>query len=551
MVGILATLGIGVYTSDGVQLLAGSETGSEDVWVMAELLPGMAVSASRPGPTIEQYLATLETQLGTGLEPAELAATYAVMVETLPEFGMSRVIDALGIGFGPDQRLTRFEAWLLTVAWLPPNGSTTTSAAPWPLLAVATPLPWVQVRCGPTGKGGKKAEYSLYDQYGKPVVDGAEGVVVERAIERLGEGWAKTGAAASNVSKGLDWLKGVAKPITFMIDIIKAAQVALNFDVAVDAEPISTHEVHDTKGETKEKKRVQITTTAKFLGASVAKPEDCKYAGLLGLPDPNTPIEGAQVAVMLDGALAKHGTVRRRSGENVQRASADDKGQVIVWYEPNYERPESAQNLGDAFLHKVQGKFTVSVNVTAAMGQLFNVFSGWEFVLDLMGLNEIEAEITVGWHDPAAKVAITEALEGWNGSKAIYLETCDGITWTGAVVANGTLEADGGKLTQIVDSDIEVIVAAGSSTGTSPILIDTDVAGTVEGGTVENLMTQTGVLTLSIDENGTATIEMVLEEGTQDITVTAQGMTIHRLDKVKPGSYSWTTPLEPAQCEGK
>ena len=549
---ILDTLGIGVYTTEGTEVLPGSQTGPDDLWVLAEMLPGLAVSASRQGPTLEQYLETLESTLATGLQPAEMAAVYAVMVEDVPDLGISRAIRALDIRFAPNERLTRFEAWLLLLPWLPANGAATPSAAPespQAILAMTRPLAAPKIHCEPTKTGDKKPGYSLFDQFGKPITDEVEGKVIEKAIERLGDGWSAAGTAASNASKAMEWLKNAAKPLTTLLDIVKAAQVAANFDVAVDADPISTHEVHDTQGETKEKKRSQVTVTVTFLGASVTDKEDCKYVPLLGLPNPNTPIEGAQVEFKLDKDLADHGTVRRRDSQNKARASADANGQVVVWYEPDYENPDAAQKLSDAFEHKVQGTFTVSVNITAAMGQLFNPAAGWEFFADLLGLNEIQGWITGGWHDPAAKIAVTEPLKGWNGNQAIYLETCDGINWTGAVVGNGTLDVAGGKLTQVTDSDISVIMSKGASSGTSPVLIETDVTGTVEGGTMENRMTQTGELTLSIDENGNATLEMALDQGTQDITVKAGGFSTRRSDVINPETRTWTTAMQPQTCD--
>jgi hypothetical protein len=557
LIGVLDVLGIGVYTSDGSQVIAGSETGPDDLWVLAEMLPGMAAAAQRPGPTMSEFLTTLETQLGTGLQPSELAAVYTVMVQSLPEFGLSRVITALDIGFGPDEPLTSLDTWLLLLAWLPPNGSAVSSSAtPHLIQTAAAPLAAAQIRCGPTGNGGSKPEYSLAKQYG----ESALGAIGDEVRDNIADGalgqWAGTTGSAANVAGALRNIGAwVIKPLSMLKNAASAFQVAANFDVAVDTHPISTHEVHDSKGETKEKNRSQITVTATFLGAVVSHPDDCTLVNLLDLPDPNTPIKEAQVAILLDDVLAKHGTVRRRGDQNTARAGTDANGQVVVWYEPNFERPEAAQKLGDAFFRKQQGTFTVTVNVTAAMGQLFNVFSGWEFILDLAGLNEINGEITVGWHSPAGRVAIVEPLKsvgggpGWVGEQAIYLETCDGVNWNGAVAGRGTLNTNEGQMDQVTDSDVAVIMPQGASSGTSPVLIETDVTGTVSEGTIENRLTQTGTLSLSIDTNGSATLELAIEGGTQDMTISAQGMTINRSGTIEPETRTWTTTIEPFQCD--
>lgn len=553
VMGILDALGIGVYTSGGTQILEGSEAGPDDLWVMAELLPGLATAAFRPGPSMEEHLYSLDRLLGSGLEPVELAAAYAVMVESLPEFGMSRTIKALDIGFDPNVQLSRFEAWILLLALVPPNGTDiSTSGGAGPVLAMAAPLALAQTRCGPTEKGKKKPDYSLYDQFGKPAVDAVGDEVVGKAITLLGDSWPAAGAIADRANTALGALGAFLKPLNALKDIAKAAQVAFNFDVDFSYDKNSTHEVHTTEGETAEKNQVELSVTVKFLGATADYEAQCRFVDLLDLPNPNTPIEGAQVEFLLDENLAAHGFQRRKHGYDTQnqisnRASTDANGQVIIWYQPKDEE-KAAQKLGDAFLQKVQGTVTVSVNITAAMGQLFNVFSGWEFVLDLLGLNEIDAEITVGWHDPAAKIAITEPLDGWDGNMALYLETCDGSSWSGAMVVNGTLTEAGGKLHIVSDSDIAVTMAAGSSSGTSPIVLDSTMSGTVEGGTITNEMTQPGDLSLSISENGQASIEMDLGAGSQSILIETPQGNVTRGDTIKPETKAWTTTVQPHQC---
>lgn len=547
VIGIFDELGIGVYTASGTSILAGSETGPDDLWVAAEFLPGIELALDRPGPLMPDYLAVLGARLGLDLTPAELAATYEVMLQELPDYPMSRVIRALDIEFVPSERLTRFEAWLLYLVWLAPNGPV---AGPVGFASVDRRSADADTPCGPTGAGGEPPGYSLADQYGATAADAAGGEIQTAIAEGALGNWAGSSGSAAKVAGALDSIgKWVIKPITMARDGLSAMQAALNIDVAVDTEPISTHEVHDGEGETKQDRRVEVTTTVRFAGASASDESDCAALAALGLPPPGSPIEGAQVEFVLDGDLAEHGTVRRRSDQNSARASTDAAGQVVVWYEPNPERPESAQSLGDAFEHRVQGTFTVSVNATAALGQLFNVFSGWEFALDLLGLNEIDGEITVRWHDPAAELLVVEPLPGWNGESTLRLRTCDGIEWSGSLDAAGSREAGGQPLTIVSFSELQLSMPSGSTQASAPVLFENTVTATVPEGSAVTTTAQTGTATLRISENGEATVELDLEAGTSDVVVTAAGQTVTTSGTVDAFTRSSTAQLVPADCD--
>jgi hypothetical protein len=547
ILGILAELNIGVYTADGDQVLAGSETGPDDLYVLAELLPGLAASARSPGPTMEQYLTDLEELIQTGLTPAELAAAYTVMTETLPDHPMSRVLRELSVDFDPETRLTRFDAWLLMVAWVPPGGEA--SAGGTGLLVAAAPVALGDVRCPATGNGSKPG-YDLASEYGKKAADTAGDEIRDQIADGALGTWEGMTGSARNVAERLKSLGELVGKLGKLIDIAKAAQVMVNVDFAVDAAPTSTHRAHSTEREEPEDKAVQITVKATFLGVTSATDAGCAFAGMLGLPDPNTPIEGAQVSLDLDDILAGHGTVRRRQSQLSYRASTDEKGEYIAWYEPKVEKPDSAQKLSDAFIQKAQGTFTISVTWGTALGQLFNIFGGADLLLDILGLNEIQGEITVGWHDPAAEFLVEAPLVGFSGNRAYYLRTCDGVTWTGAALANGTLTTPDGKMTMTVDSDLEVVIPAGSNVGESPVLIETDLDGKIADATLKAFKTETGTLRLELGDDGTATLTVDLREGSQDLVIsTPDGGAELKDQPVEPSTETLTAALRPASCD--
>ncbi len=541
VLGILDELNIGVYASDGTQILAGSETGPDDLWVMAELLPGLAVSARRPGPTFEDYLVELDKVLASGLTPEELAAAHRVMVNTLPNYPMSRVLRALGVDLSPDERLTRFEAWLLMLVWVPPNGGGSAQGTG-PVLAAVAPAALYQIRCPATGNGSQPG-YSLANEYGKRAKDTAADTLRDLiADEGIG------GPKAQKTAKFLKEAGTVVGMAAKVLDAAKIGQILINIDVSVDTEPIATHEVHTTEGETYEDKLVKITVKVVYLGTTASNELGCAIAKNLGLPDPNTPIEGAKVDFRLDDVLSEHGYTRHRE-ENGPVFTTDASGEWVGWYQPKDEEPESAQKLSDTFLHKERGTYTLTVNVTTAMGQLFNPFSGIEFAMNLLGLNQITGEITVGWHDPAAEIYIERQLGGLYGDMFLTLRTCDGENWTGAMTTRGTLTTAGGSIEVTSDTDLELSVPAETRTGEAPVSINAILEGQIEEATIVNEMTQTGTLQVAIGDDDTATITFDLEQGTQKITITAEGASITRTDVIRPVSDSFTAPVEAITCE--
>ncbi len=545
VLGILDELNIGVYTADGTPILAGSETGPDDLYVSAELLPGLAASARRPGPTMERYLGDLDQLLETGLTPAELAAVYTVMTETMPDHPMSRVLKTLGVTFEPDARLTRFEAWLLLVSWVPPNGAAARGGGP--VVAVAAPAALYQVRCPATGDGSPPG-YDLADQYGK----GAADKVGDEIRDQLADGalgqWEGSSGSVTKVAGTLKSIGDIVGKLAKLIDIAKAAQVMVNVDFAVDAEPVSTHKPHSTKNETPEDKRVQITVTATFTGVTAATEGACAFAGTLGLPDPNTPIEGAQVSLLLDDTLAAHGYVRRRSSQLTARASTDENGQYIAWYEPKVEEPKSAQRLSDAFLRKTQGTFTISVTWGTALGQLFNIFGGADLVLDILGLNEIDGEITVGWHDPVARIRIGAPLVGFVGDREILLETCDGVEWTGTLKMDGTLTTPEGTMWVEENTPLSVTVPAGTTSGQNTLQFERTLDGQAAEVTFHVERTQTGTLRLELREDGMAKVDLDQQPGSQVIEASTPDGNLVYSTTLEGTSESYTVPIEPADC---
>lgn len=542
VLGILDELNIGVYTADGTQILAGSETGPDDLYVLAELLPGMAVSARRDGPTVETYMAEMADALDIGLTPAELAAVYTVMTATLPDHPMSRVLRALDVDFSPETRLTRFEAWLLMLVWVPPNGGDSARGGG-PVFAAGAPAALYQVRCPANGDGSKPG-YDLANQYGNQAKDQAANTIRDLiADDAIG------GASAQKVAKFLQKFGEAVGKYTMLLDAAKIGQIFANTDISVETEPLSTHEVHTTEGETYEDKLVKVTVRIVYLGSTAASEDACAFVGMLGLPDPNTPIEGARVDFTLDDTLAEHGFTRHRVENDAAVVTTDGTGTWVGWYQPKDEEPESAQKLSDAFNRKADGTYTLTINLTTAMGQLFNLFAGVEFAMNLVGKNQIDGEITVGWHDPAARIRVAAPLEGFVGERVLTLETCNGTDWTGSFQMEGTLTTPEGRMQVSQDSPLALTIPTGQNFGDAAVQFDSTLSGSAGGATFVDERSQPGTLRLELRDDGMAMVGLDLEVGSQAITVSSPQGTISYSAAIEPHSESYTVALEPASCD--
>ncbi len=554
VLGILDELNIGVYTSDGVQVLAGSETGPDDLYVLTEFLPGLAVAAHRTGPTMEQYVTDLETVLQSGLSPKELADAYPIMIATLPDHPMSRVLKALDVDFSPDARLTRLEAWLLMLVWVPPNGGGTarearaggTTREVDPIFATASApiaVPATDVRCPATGDGSEPG-YDLAAQYGNQAKDEAGQALQDLVAEGT------VGETAGTTAK---WLQGFGKVVgklVLLVDLAKVAQIMVNTDVRMDFKPISTHKVHTTEGETYEDKLVEVTVDVVYLGSTAAFEASCSYVWILGLPDPNTPIEGAEVAFSIDKTLSEHGFAQHReeNGSSVRITDAD--GRWTGWFRPKDEKPDSAQKLSDAFIHEATGTFSVTVSLTTAMGQLFNLFSGYELVVNFLGLNTKEGEITVRWHNPAARIVIENSMGGFTGVRRLTLETCDGRNWTGSFFVDGELVTPEGHMEVTAENPVEVTVDPASGVGEGQFSFDRVLTGAGPDVTFEADRTQPTQVNFELRDDGMVMATLNFQPGSQVVTGHTSNGSFSASRPIDPWTEVYTGKIEPATCDG-
>jgi hypothetical protein len=127
---LLRGLGIGVYTGDGEQVLAGSETGPKDFWIYDfefPLMVRMALESSRPFSELQPQL----DDLGLGSGQDETLKLYKDVYDANSSAYLVRLFAAMDLHFEGDPEITPLQEWLLQLdTFVPANGSTSTGHGP-------------------------------------------------------------------------------------------------------------------------------------------------------------------------------------------------------------------------------------------------------------------------------------------------------------------------------------------------------------------------------------------------------------------------------------
>lgn len=150
---LLRGLGIGVYTGDGLQVLAGSETGPQDFWIYDFEVPLMVRMAHEPSRPFSEFLPLL-TELGmkSGLE--QTLKQYKDVYAGNPTAYLIHLFAATGLLFEGDPQITPLQEWLLLLdTFLPPNppANAGIGAPSWVIMAAAGILPLLEQAAPYTG----------------------------------------------------------------------------------------------------------------------------------------------------------------------------------------------------------------------------------------------------------------------------------------------------------------------------------------------------------------------------------------------------------------
>ncbi len=126
---LLRGMGIGVYTGDGKQVLAGSETGPKDFWIYDFEVPLLARLAKEPSMPFSEFQVQL-SDLGLKSGQVEVLRLYNDVYAANPSAYLARLFVSMKLQFEGDPEITPLQEWLLLLdTFIPPNPSTATGQA--------------------------------------------------------------------------------------------------------------------------------------------------------------------------------------------------------------------------------------------------------------------------------------------------------------------------------------------------------------------------------------------------------------------------------------
>lgn len=539
MLAILDVLEIGVYATDGTPITPGAERGPDDLWLSMAEVSGLTLAAGREPVPFERIKDLLNATAGADLTTEDVASMYREMIDTLPEYPMSRVLRALGTDIRPDGEITPFEGWLLFVAMTPPLPTLEGEAMASRLtVGEAFAVRAAADDCPPVGGDDSDPGFNLAKGYVEKMAGSVEGAV----IDELAKGTAsRTMGTASTVAKIWTSVSGVISKVTQILDVSKIWAIYENIQPSVTVSKTSVHEVHDAQGRSVESERAEVVASVRWSGMGEGSGR-CFASRVLGLPPPG-PVGNAGVKFDIDETLRDHGVMRRPSTQDaaggVTRQLTDASGETRFWYEPKNEKPRSAQTLGSAFEMRETGVITAEFDFAGGFEQFLNPFGMIELVFDVFDVNVIETPLEVVWHSPAVRVTVVVDLKPpWSGAVVIDLLTCDGEAWTGSVTLDGRMNIGGGSWVQ--KGDVEFAFRVKNGIGDVEFVFPSTVTITTGGVTLTDKISLQQRLTLVLPEGiGPATVKLETIGGSQ--VVTGPGGTI--TGSVDSAMEEFTAPI--------
>lgn len=127
---LLEHLHMGVYTTRGQRILAGSETGPHDVFLYDFAVPALTRMARQPSRPFSAVV-TGWSRMGIKRSAPELLSAYRAAYAAHPDAFLVQLLGALGAHLDGDPQLTPLAQWLLFLdAFLPPNGGVPSPVSP-------------------------------------------------------------------------------------------------------------------------------------------------------------------------------------------------------------------------------------------------------------------------------------------------------------------------------------------------------------------------------------------------------------------------------------
>lgn len=425
---VLANLGIGVYTGDADQVLAGSETGPDDFWLYdfeVPILAQMALAQPEPFSTYHLFLSQFEPELTV----EALAAAYADAYASHSEAWQVRLLDALGVKFGVEAEITPFVQWLLFVdAFVPPNGSAQTRSG-------GNALHLAGLAAGPDRQD------EICDQINAVATSPAWGAAstVDDLIGMVRSGAEFSGGAAVYFSP---------------VNLAHALMMSALVDTTLTVSSNQVHQPHSDGPFLQTPSSIEIEATAKFL-LDVDKLARCGLLVGLGFEIPDAgPMKGMQIQWQFDSAFAERGDFRTDDGDAYQNTFTDEQGSQLITYLAD---PEPAD--GDGNLHHENAWIRATFRIQSA-----DLFNGWAAVQEFFFPRTMGAVVDIGWHEASWLLTMTYEMRDGGDLAAV---TWDGLfvvdeddhlqgTGTGVVLVHSNQVGCAGPGGKVTDYDSEV-----------------------------------------------------------------------------------------------
>ncbi len=357
---LLKNLGIGVYTQEGEQILAGSERSAEDLFLFdfeVTLLISRGQQGERPFSDFYQML----VPYGLNMSQEELETFYRTTYQAHSDEWLAQLFQSLDLDFEGDIRLTPLQEWLLFLdTFVPPTGKET-AGRPAAFKGLMALVPQ------------KLAQNEFCDAVRGNNADTAWGLA-----------WGVAGTASDAAGAvGNTLKKGVLGPMSFLDpkDLLHAIMMMMGVETKIEKTASSAHENHEGKPD-----QVTFTVTVEFTGDLPAEIVSC--AAILGFDvPPKGPIEGARVEWDLGSVLKDHGYSRKGAGAVAVFTDLEGKSEAI--WEARQE-----PSAGEGTEYEEDG--TIEAVVRIQQGDVFNFFAGMqEFFLPRTETTTID----VGWHE--------------------------------------------------------------------------------------------------------------------------------------------------------
>ena len=344
---LLNTLGIGVYTGTGEQIMAGTENSEDDFWLYDFEIPLLAKMALKDPHPFSEYHSILSS-LGVKKSSEELLKAYHDVYAENPDAFLVQLFEEMGLEFENNPEITPLQEWLLTLdTFVPPNGEKTQALIPFINTAKAETL------CGKITSDLQKS----------PLWGLAQGAVLS--------------------------LSEIASIITDVLDPIHAGILQVGVETKLEASHETTHEKHASKQHGDYSNPLTFTATAEYVFDLGEVAIECGGLAGFDLP-PQGPISGMRIDWTVPNTLApEHGTMKGPDG-NFSITFTGEDGATSIDFIPKNEAAD-----GEGLFNQEITTVEATFNIQQGLGNFFSLNA---MAQELFNRRSESVSTSVSWH---------------------------------------------------------------------------------------------------------------------------------------------------------